>query len=73
LWQGFFAPRGTPADVVARLNAEINRVLAEADVKRKLLDAGADVRPMALDAFASFVKQEGAKFQGVIKDANLTP
>jgi len=73
LWQGVFAPRGTPSDVVARLNAEINRILAEPDVKQKLLDAGADVSPMALDQFASFVKQEGAKFQGIIKDANLTP
>jgi tripartite-type tricarboxylate transporter receptor subunit TctC len=73
LWQGLFAPRGTPSDVVARLNAEINRILAEPEVKQKLLDAGADVSPMALDQFAAFVKQEGAKFQGIIKDANLTP
>jgi tripartite-type tricarboxylate transporter receptor subunit TctC len=73
LWQGFFAPRGTPSDVVARLNGEINRILAEPDVKQKLLDAGADVSPMALDQLATFVKQEGAKFQGIIRDANLTP
>ena len=73
LWQGFFAPRGTPSDVVARLNAEINRIIVEPDVKQKLLEAGADVSPMSLDQFAAFVKQEGAKFQGIIRDANLTP
>src|SRR4029077_559980 len=42
LWQGLFAPRGTPAEIVPRLNAEINRLLAQPDVKAKLLDAGAD-------------------------------
>jgi tripartite-type tricarboxylate transporter receptor subunit TctC len=73
LWQGFFAPRGTPNEVVARLNAEINRIIVDPEVKQKLLEAGADVTPIAMDQFAAFVKQEGAKFQGIIKDANLTP
>jgi tripartite-type tricarboxylate transporter receptor subunit TctC len=73
LWQGFFAPRGTPAEVVARLNAEINRIIVDPEVKQKLLEAGADVGPISIEQFASFVKQEGAKFQAVIKDANLTP
>jgi tripartite-type tricarboxylate transporter receptor subunit TctC len=73
LWQGFFAPRGTPAEVVARLNAEINRIIVDPEVKQKLLEAGADVGPISIEQFTSFVKQEGAKFQAVIKDANLTP
>ena len=73
LWQGFFAPRGTPNEVVTRLNAEINRIIVDPEVKQKLLEAGADVTPIGVDQFAAFVKQEGAKFQGIIKDANLTP
>ncbi len=47
LWMGFFAPRGTPKEVVARLNADINRILAEHDVKQKLLEQGADVSPIS--------------------------
>jgi len=73
LWQGFFAPRGTPADIVTRLNTEINRILVEPDVKARLLDAGADVMPIAVDQFAAFVQVESAKFLQIIKDANLKP
>jgi tripartite-type tricarboxylate transporter receptor subunit TctC len=72
LWQGFFAPRGTPMEVVARLNAEINKILAEPGVKQKLLELGADVSPMSIDQFASFVKSESEKYQAIIKDANLS-
>jgi len=73
LWQGFFAPRATPKEVVARLNAEINRILVQPEVKAKLLDAGADVMPMAVDQFSAFVKSESGKFLQIIKDANLKP
>jgi tripartite-type tricarboxylate transporter receptor subunit TctC len=73
LWQGFFAPRGTPKEIVDRLNAEINKILAEPDVREKLLEQGADVTPMQVAAFAAFVKAEIAKFQGIIRDAGLKP
>jgi tripartite-type tricarboxylate transporter receptor subunit TctC len=73
LWQGFFAPRGTPPDVVGRLNKEINRVLTDPAVKASLLKAGADVRPMAVDQFAEFVRTEIAKFAQIIKDAGIKP
>src|SRR5215813_7631428 len=69
LWQGFFAPRGT----LMRLNTEIKRILAEPDVKARLLEAGADVMPTTVDQFATFVKAESEKFLGIIKDANLKP
>jgi tripartite-type tricarboxylate transporter receptor subunit TctC len=73
LWQGFFAPRGTPKEVVARLNMEINRILDEGDIKQKLLEAGADVTPISADQFAAFVKEEIAKFQEIIRETGLTP
>lgn len=73
LWQGFFAPRGTPKDVVTRLHTEINRLLVQPDVKAKLLAAGADVRPVSIDEFAAFTRSESAKFLQIIKDAGLKP
>ncbi len=73
LWQGFFAPHGTPPAVVQRLNTELNRILVQPDVKARLLDAGADVKPMAVDQFAAFVKAESEKFLRIIKDSNLKP
>ena len=73
LWQGFFAPRGTSKEIVARLNGEINKLLVQPDVKAKLLDAGADVMPMGIDQFAAFVNAESEKFLQIVKDANLKP
>jgi tripartite-type tricarboxylate transporter receptor subunit TctC len=73
LWQGFFAPRATPKEIVARLNSEINKILREPEIRQKLLEQGADVRPISVDEFSSFVKAEIGKFQEIIKDANLTP
>lgn len=71
LWQGFFAPKGTPAAIVQRLNAEINRLLDDTAMKAKLLAQGAEPRPMSVAGFASFTRSEGAKFAGIIKDIGL--
>jgi tripartite-type tricarboxylate transporter receptor subunit TctC len=73
LWQGFFAPRGTPREVVVRLHAEINKALQVPEVRSKLLEAGAEVTPISSDEFAAFAKAESAKFLRIIKDANLKP
>jgi tripartite-type tricarboxylate transporter receptor subunit TctC len=73
LWQGFFAPKGTPKEIVARLHAEIQKVLAQPDVKAKLLEAGADVSPISTDQFVAFVKAESGKFAQIIKEAGIKP
>ena len=73
LWQGFFAPRDTPKEIVTRLNSEINAILAQPDVKQKLFDAGADVRAMSVDQFADFAKAESEKYAQVIKDSGVKP
>ena len=71
LWQGFFAPAGTPADVVARLNTEINKLLVDADMKAKLLAQGAEPRPLSVADFTAFTRAEGEKFAGIIKEIGL--
>ena len=73
LWQGFFAPRGTPRAIVTRLHAEINKTLLLPDVQSKLLEAGAEVTTISTDEFAAFVKAESTKFLRIIRDANLKP
>jgi len=73
LWQGFFAPRGTPTDVISRLNTEINKILNDPEVKQKLLEQGADVTPVSVEEFSGFVKKEISKFQEIIREANLKP
>ena len=73
LWQGFFAPRGTPQAIVARLHAEINKALLLPEVQSRLLEAGAEVTTISTDEFAAFAKSESAKFLRIIKDGNLKP
>jgi tripartite-type tricarboxylate transporter receptor subunit TctC len=72
LWAGVFAPHGTPAAIVARLNSEINKILDDADVRHKLVDAGADVEPMSVDQFRAFVNAESAKYARIIKETGVS-
>ena len=72
LWAGFFAPRGTPQNVIDRLNKEINAVLAQPDVKARLEAAGAVVTPMSVAQFKEFVSGESAKYLRVIKETGVT-
>lgn len=71
LWQGIFAPRGTPPAIVARLNSEINKVLNEPDTRARLVEAGADVEPMSVDQFRAFVDAESAKYARTIKETGV--
>jgi len=73
LWQGFFAPKGTPSDVVARLNTEINKILTDPETRQKLLDAGANVEPMSIQKFAAFINAERAKYEHIIKVTGVKP
>jgi tripartite-type tricarboxylate transporter receptor subunit TctC len=72
LWAGVFAPHGTPAAIVARLNSEIKKILDDADVRHKLVDAGADVEPMSVDQFRAFVDAESAKYARIIKETGVS-
>jgi tripartite-type tricarboxylate transporter receptor subunit TctC len=73
LWQGFFAPAGTPKAVVDRLNTEINKILASPDMQAKLRDAGADVRIGSSEQFAAFAKAESQKYFQIIQESGVKP
>ena len=73
LWQGFFAPKGTPKEVIARLNGEINKILADPETRQKLLDAGANVVPQSTEQFAGFVAAESAKYERIIRETGVKP
>jgi tripartite-type tricarboxylate transporter receptor subunit TctC len=70
-WYGVLAPSGTPPKVVARLNAEINRVLQ--DLQPVLLRDGAEIVGGTPDEFAAFFRAETTKWAAVIKEAGLQP
>jgi tripartite-type tricarboxylate transporter receptor subunit TctC len=73
LWQGVFAPRETPKDVVSRLNAEIDKIVTQPDIRAKLKEDGADVTPLSVDQFTDFVRAESEKYLAIIKDAGVKP
>ena len=68
-WVGFFAPAGTPADVVTRLNAELNRIFAAPDVKEKLGSLGLESRPNTSAEFGAFLKDEVVKWAKAVKES----
>ncbi len=72
-WFGFVAPAGTPADVVGRLNAELNRIFASAEAKEKLGPQGFDLAPpMAPAAFGKIVADDLAKWVPIVKASGAT-
>lgn len=71
VWQGFFVPRATPREIVARLNGEINAILAQPDIREKLSEAGAYVRPMSPDAFAVFLRAQRDKYRQIAEQAGI--
>jgi tripartite-type tricarboxylate transporter receptor subunit TctC len=71
LWQGYFAPVGTPRDIVNKLSADINRVLVMPDTVERLAAAGTDPFPGSPDQFAAFLKSEIEKWGKVVKSIGL--
>ncbi len=70
-WFGILAPAGTPAAVIAKINADLQRVLALADVKERLASQGGDAHYSTADAFGAFMKAEHAKYAKIIAEANI--
>jgi tripartite-type tricarboxylate transporter receptor subunit TctC len=73
VWMGVVAPPGTPAPVVDRLHALVQGLLKDQGMVRKMAGAAIDVMPMSQAAFAAFVKDEYARWQGIVKNAGVEP
>ena len=71
-WVGYFAPAKTPADVVRKLNGEINQILALAEIRTRLDGFGLEPQPGSADAFAKYVKAEVAKWAQIVKKTGIT-
>ena len=70
-WQGFIAPAGTPADVVTKINAELNRALQLPDVKERIGNLGVDFAPTTPQQFAADIKTDVAKWDQLIKSLGI--
>ncbi len=71
-WNGFLAPAGTPPAVIARLNAEANKAIADPGVKAKLTDISAVTVGTTPEELATFIQKELAIWEPVIRGANIT-
>jgi len=70
-WNAVYAPRGTPKDIVDRLNAEVVKILALPEVRSRLLQLGFEPSSGTPEQLAAFEKQERAKWGPLIKAAGL--
>jgi tripartite-type tricarboxylate transporter receptor subunit TctC len=70
-WQGIGAPAGTPADIVALLNKQVNAALADPKIDTRLADLGSVPAPMSPGEFKKFIVAETDKWAKVIKMANI--
>jgi tripartite-type tricarboxylate transporter receptor subunit TctC len=66
-WFGVFAPAGTPAPVVARLNDELRKALVTPEMRERLKAMGAEPAPTSPEQFAAFIRAELAKYEKVVK------
>jgi len=72
-WNGVVVPAATPAPIVARLNSEINKILAAPDMRAKLADLGYEPIGGTPEEFAAYITREEAKWGKVVKASNLKP
>jgi tripartite-type tricarboxylate transporter receptor subunit TctC len=72
-WAGLFAPAGTPKEIVARLNEEVRKIIANPDAKARIAVTGFDAFTGPPETLASFVQSELANWSRLIKDAGIEP
>ena len=72
VWWGFVAPAKTPRDAIVKLNAELNKALADPGVREKLGELGVVFTPGTPEQFGTFLTAETDKWAKVIKSARIT-
>jgi tripartite-type tricarboxylate transporter receptor subunit TctC len=70
---GIGAPRNTPADVVGRLNKEINAALTDSRMKTRLAEIGGEMLPSTPADFGVLIANETEKWAKVVRAANIKP
>jgi len=76
LWNGLWLPKGTPRDVIAKLNGAVVEAMADPAVRQRLNDLGLDIPPRAQqtpEALGAWHKAEAAKWLPIVKAANIKP
>lgn len=72
-WYGIVAPAGTPGNVVARINGDINAILADPSLRERLLAGGAEPAGGTPGHFADYIRREIRKYSDIAKLAGIQP
>jgi tripartite-type tricarboxylate transporter receptor subunit TctC len=72
-WYGLGAPKNTPAEIVSKLNSEVNAGLADPKLKVRLADLGVDTMSVTSADFGKLIADETEKWGKVIRAANIKP
>ena len=70
-WFAILAPAGTPKDIVARLNAEVQKAVADPEIRRKLEELGFSVRGTSPEELGTLTRDQLAKYARVIKEMGI--
>jgi tripartite-type tricarboxylate transporter receptor subunit TctC len=70
-WIGLFAPAGTSPEIVARLNAEVQKIMRSPEIEKRLEAEGAKFIPTTPQSFAAFQRAEAEKWARAIREANI--
>jgi tripartite-type tricarboxylate transporter receptor subunit TctC len=68
---GVLAPAGTPADIIAKLNAALSKVLASAATKERFAGLALEAAPGTPEQFAAYIRDDFARWTKVVRDANI--
>ena len=72
IWQGLFAPTGTPPDVIAKLRTEIQAVLKMPEVAQALINAGSgEPSLISVDEFSAMIADDFVRYGKIIKDTGI--
>ncbi len=73
LWYGLLAPAGTPARIIATLNAEVVKIMQSADIRKTLGSEGAEAVGSTPEAFAEVIKTEIPRWNKLVKEVGIRP
>ncbi|MEJ8811627.1 tripartite tricarboxylate transporter substrate binding protein [Variovorax ureilyticus] len=71
-WYGLFMPASTPKDIVAKVNAEVNKLLATQEMKDAIIGQGAEPQAMTPEQFGTLLKNDYQKWKGIVQASGAT-
>jgi tripartite-type tricarboxylate transporter receptor subunit TctC len=73
VWLGIMGPAGLPRDIVNRINAEVNRIIALPEIQKRFAELGVEPAGGTPEQFAALHKNDFAKWQKVVREARIKP